>query len=298
MNNDPSRPGPVYDRMMRLLAQNDLPALCDWLGVPLEGAPEFLSGTFPRETLATDLLVRVGPERMLHTEYILRPTADVAGRITVYRGHIMQRHPGARLTQVALVLGEGTLRPGDDPKNGFYLGLRTLYLREADPAALLAHPGLAPLAVLARGDRRQRGERLAEAFELIAREPEHRRNVLTEATMTLAMITLDRPTIDRIRKEIDMTVADMADFYAESDFAVLIRDRGRAQGRQEGRREGSERVLLALLRSRFGPRPELPGIADLLARTDDDDAAIMAIQAAATPEEIEIPAVRSESAGQ
>ncbi len=56
----PSRPGGIYDRMMRAIAEGDFVSLCAWLGVAVEGTFAFVSGSFTRETFHTDLPARVG----------------------------------------------------------------------------------------------------------------------------------------------------------------------------------------------------------------------------------------------
>ncbi|GLY32883.1 hypothetical protein Kisp02_62480 [Kineosporia sp. NBRC 101731] len=35
MAKDPKRPGPIYDRVMRRLAEPNVQRLCDWVGVPV-----------------------------------------------------------------------------------------------------------------------------------------------------------------------------------------------------------------------------------------------------------------------
>jgi len=91
-----------------------------------------------------------------------------------------------------------------------------------------------------------------------------------------------------------MTAEDTADFYAESDWALILRARGLRQGRQEGRQEGREenregraRILLALLRTRFGDHPGLAELAERLSRIDEA-AAVEAVTAAASVEDIVI----------
>jgi len=288
MTESPKRPGPRYDRMMRrIVEEGSFLGFCRWLQVPVEGTPQFVSGSFPSETLYTDLLARVGPGRLLHLEYMVRPDADVPVRMLGYRAQIMRRNPGMQVTQIAVVLGEGNLGDLVDPATGFRLGLRAIMVRDADPQVLLADPGLAPLAVLTRGSPQRRCHHLAQALLLIRSEPPRRRSALVEASLELARIVLDRPTIDLIRKETGMTVEETADFYSESDWAKVLQDRGRAQGRQEGRQEGRARVLLALLRTRFGQHPDLPALAELLSSWEES-VAIEAITNAERPEEIRI----------
>jgi hypothetical protein len=65
----PSRPGPIHDWSMRSLVEADPAAFCDWIDVPLTGRPQLLAARFTDVTTEADLLVRVGPDRLLHAEY-------------------------------------------------------------------------------------------------------------------------------------------------------------------------------------------------------------------------------------
>ncbi len=289
MTTTPERGGPRYDRMMRrIVEEGNFPGFCAWLGVQLKGEPQFVAGNFPSETLYTDLLARISPDRLLHMEYMVRPAADVPVRMLGYRAQIMRRYAGKQVTQIAIVLGDGHLRDLSDPETGFRLGLRTVHVRDADPQALLADPALAPMAVLTRGTREARQHRLAQALIRIRKEPPNRRSALVEASLELARIVLDRPTIDQIRKETKMTVEETADFYSESDWAKVLKDRGRQEGRQEGLRTGQARTLLALMRTRFGDHPSLDALAEELSQADEA-VAIEAITRANRVEDVRLP---------
>jgi hypothetical protein len=256
---------------MRKLVADDLPAFAELLNVPIDDDQfEIISESFAAETLYTDLLARVGANRLLHVEYVRSPTRDVPARITGYRAQIMRRHPGKSITQFAIVLGEGRLQSCDDPPNGFKLGLKTLYVRDCDPQFLLANPHRAPLAVLAQGSTDKRIENLRTVMKMTRKEPDGA--FLAEAALTLATITLDRSTIARVMEELGMTVEDIAEFYSDTTFGRALRDRGG--------QEASLRILRALLRDRFGEHAQIQVLAERLAKSPDLDAVIHTINQA------------------
>jgi hypothetical protein len=271
---EPTRPGPVFDRAMRRVAEGDLPAFCDWLGVDRVGSAQILSGSFPAATLHADLLVQVSPRGLMHVEYMRTPPADLAVRMIGYRASIMRAHPGVRISQHAIVLGEGRVRSADDPENGFSLGLRTIYLRECDPAPLLSVPGLAPLAVLAQGDRQARARSLVAAVNVIQSGTESGpgQAQLLEAAAVLATIRLDGLTIDEIRRESGLSVESIADFYSETEVGRELVNRGIEQGL-----ERSGQMLATLLFDRFGEQPEIPQIVARLVRWPDPADAVHAV---------------------
>jgi hypothetical protein len=280
-----TRPGPIFDRAMRRVAEGDLAAFCDWLQVDLDGPAQILSGSFPAATLHADLLVRAGPARLMHVEYIRSPAPDMAVRMIGYRAQIMRYHPNMRVSQHAIVLGEGRVRSCDDPENGFQLGLRTIYLRECDPALFLGVPGLAPLAVLAQGSREIRAQSLASAVNVIQSAPGPQQGQLLEAAAVLATIRLDGPTIDQIRRESGMSVESIADFYSETEVGRELLNRGLEQGL-----ERSSQLLTALLGEKFGEQPELAAVAERLVHWPDPAAAVHAITRAESLAELLIQA--------
>jgi hypothetical protein len=275
---DQPQPGPIYDRAMRTFAEDDPDAFCDWLGVPYESPVEVLSSGFPAETLYADLVARVGPNEILHAEYIRTPTPDMAARMVSYLGQLMRQHPGCSIFQYAIVLGQGRLNPCTNPKTGFNLGLRTIYLRESDPAELMAYPNLAGLTVLAQGDTHARGRALADAIQRVRDLPEERQERLTNAMLVVATIALDRSTIDLIVKESGMTIETVAEFYSGTEVGQELRN--------QGREEGAARTLAALLRARFGDHPQVRDIAEHLAHALDDDASIRIVTEAHTLDDL------------
>jgi hypothetical protein len=283
-----SRPGPIYDRVMRGLVTRDLAAFAEWLKVPLEDDIEIISESFAAETLHTDLLARVSRDRLLHVEYVRAPVRDTAARMAGYRAQIMRRHPDKSIAQYAIVLGEGWLRSCDDPINGFSLGLKSVYVRECDPAVLLSNSYRAPLAVLAKGDQDSRAKALSAALAMADKEPD--RQMLIDAALTLATITLDRSTLDRVREETGMTIETVADFYSETEVGRELlgrgREAGRDEGREEGREEGHEDVLTALLKNRFGEQARTGEVAQRLAHFMDLATAVDVITKADSLDEL------------
>jgi hypothetical protein len=283
-NAGPNRPGPVHDRSLRGLVGQALPTFAKWLGVPVDDDYELLSESFTAETRQTDLLARVGLDQLLHVEYISEPKKDTTARITQYRGHIMERHPGKSIAQYGLVLGKGRLRSGDDEANGFRLGLKTIYLRECDGEPLLTDAHLAPLAVLARGDKTDRAEYLGRALKIV--DGDQDKAFLREAPLDLAVMTLDRSTIDKVMEETGMSTESVADFYSGTRFGQEIKNRGRTEGLTEGLVRGRADLLRVVLRDRFGEDPRIEAIASRLAEIDDATAAVHAINHAATLDEL------------
>ncbi len=275
-----SRPGPIYDRAMRQIAEADLGVFCRWLGVPPTGPPEVLSGSFPAQTLYADLVVRVRPGQLLHAEYARDAEPDLAIRMAAYRVRLMEKHPGSSIRQIAIVLGDGRVASCDDPRSGFALGLQALYLRECAPETLLSDPHLAPLAVLAS---QASGRELATALSVIrtGTTPGPQQDALLEATAVLATIRLDGPTIDRVRRETGMTVESIADFYSETEVGQELMSRGNQQGIEQGIEQGVLETLTRLLRARFGDQAGLEAVAARLARWQDQDAAVTAVTRAA-----------------
>ncbi|WP_088281346.1 hypothetical protein [Kineosporia sp. A_224] len=263
------RAGPVFDRAMRRLVAADLPGFCRVLGVdvePVDGAVPVLASRFPSGDLDADLLVRVGPGRLLHVEYQRRGEAGLARRMLRYRGAVMDAYPQDDLEQVVVVLGDGLVDSVDSPVDGgFRLGCRAVYLRDVAPELLLATPASAPLAVLGRGTPDERAVALGRALRTIRDGGGDRTVELLDAAAVLATIRLHPVTIEKIRREAGMTVESIADFYEQTDFGRLIQDRAREQGIEQG----IEQALTVALVERFGIRPETAGVAHRLAAGTD-----------------------------
>jgi hypothetical protein len=249
------RAGPVYDNTMRLLATRAARALCQALGVRTDITPERLSEALAAATMYVDLLVRVGPGRLVHAEFV-RDTRDLTcTRMLEYRGRIMNCHPGHSLTQFVIVLADGRVPDHFEDPPQLSVHITVVYLRERDPADFLTDPALAPLAVLGRVVApTTRADLLRSALTLIATVPdEHDRRELVQMCAVLAAIHLDPATIDTLTKEAGMRIF-LEDTAAGRDIEA------RAEARAEAR------ILAQVLASRFGDDPRNLGLASALAR--------------------------------
>jgi predicted transposase YdaD len=258
------------------LSEENPNALCDWLGESRAQDVQVISSSFTAETLYADFVGQVAPDRVIHVEYITKPDREMAVRMVAYLAQLMRRHPRCSITQYALVQGRGRLPSIDDPRTGFTLGHRTIYLRECDPAEMRTHPGLAGLAILAGSDDADTGDSLRIAIQRTQSGSEIQRQRLVEAMADLASTRMDPTTVKQIIEENDMSVQSVAAFYLDTRFGQEIH----RQGREQGREQGSAEALAAMLRARFGRDPRVTEIArHLTAATDEDTSARLVFEA-------------------
>jgi hypothetical protein len=261
-------PGPVYDNALRWLVANNLAGVCRWLGEDPGEAPLMVSEALPASTMYTDVLVRTGPERLLHVEFVRRVEADFGARMLEYRSRIMRARPGMALVQHVLVLAEGYVpaRFGDD-EYGFRL--HVTYLREHEPKEFLAQAPLAPLAVLARAaDEQERISTLHHVLRAVVKgEPDATRATgLVNAAGLLAAMHLTGRTIRRIwketyvplfyREDIEKFIAAMEPADEEERLADIEYEKYRP----------TALVLDTLIRHRFGDDDRVSRIAFTLAQ--------------------------------
>jgi hypothetical protein len=278
------RPGPVYDTALRRLMERDLTALGALIGVPVSAQARILSAKLPVSTLEADLLISPEPGHLIHVEYARTGTPDLAARMLVYRGLIVREHPSQRLTQYVIVLGDGRVRSHPDLRD-LESHLTVIYLRDLDPATLLSHPGLVPLAVLGHATPEQRVQVFTDSVGLIRSHGGPRLPENLEFAGLLASIRLDPTTIERIIEEAGMTAESIAEFFRPTKTAQLLLNEGREEGREEGLTAGREEgltagrtgVLAYLLRDRFGDHPDLTAVAHQLATWPDASTAVRAI---------------------
>jgi hypothetical protein len=285
----------AYDAAVRLWAEVAPAEVRGWLSPSMAGR---LPAVFERRqarlvvpVVEADLILEVGPQRLMQVEFETSPGSDLVQRMLDYRSRIMYRHPGYHLTQYIVVLGSGLVTGFDDLERlGFALQVKVVYLRDCDPQEFLRNPAMAPFAVLARGSRAERERSLGAALRLIRDSGHPQKRVLLQVLDGLAGIRLDRATVERTEKENGMSIEPLVEFYLDTELGQRMVDIGRQQGlgqgleqgREQGLEQGRERLLLALMRVRFGDDPELPTVARRLAAWPEE-AAITAITAATTP---------------
>jgi predicted transposase YdaD len=260
--------GPVHDNALRLLSASDLTAVCRWLGIHTTPTSIRLSEALPAATMYVDLIVAADHGELAHIEFVRRPTPDLPRRMLAYRSRIMDRHPNATLTQHVLVLAGGTVPATLTDGPHLTLHLHVTYLRDTDPRTLLAHPSLAPLAVLARADSpTERETLLRKSVQVLAQLPDHHhRNDLTEMAAVLAGIHLTTATIEKQLQEASMPIT-----FEDTIPGHEIRARGRTEGRTG--------TLAALLRHTHGNDPRIDTIAAALAALPEDQALDAALSA-------------------
>ena len=279
----------LYDARMRLWAESSLAEVAAWLDpsvarLPVESFTKqstALTAPFSNAPLLhADLVIAVGTDRLMHVEYETSPGPELVWRMYDYRGRIMREYPDRRLTQHVIVLGNGRLTGYDDlAARGFALDLNPVYLREHDPTECLSDPLLAPFAELARGSAQVREQSLGAAMRLLSSSGHRLAWEWRVTAKVLARIRLARAIIDRVGREHPMDIQQLMFEYLRDDEMgqQLIQ-----VGREEGREEGRERLLLALIRVRFGDSPDARTAARMLADWDED-AAAAAITAATDP---------------
>jgi hypothetical protein len=270
-----------YDAAMRRWAERNLPPVAGWLDPTVAGlAPSaFVQrvATFAVPNVFADLLTTAGKNRLMHIEYETSPRKSLVPRMFNYRARIMTLYPKTRLTQHVIVLGNGRVRGHDDVSNGFILDLRIVYLRDRDAAEFLQNPVMAPLAVLTRGRRERRERSFAAALRLIRDGGHPGAGELLQTAETLALIRLDRFTIDRIRKENGMSIQPLVDHYRDTEVGQHLR--------RLGREEEKTAMLLAMVQSRFGRQPDASAIAQRLTGWTEREA-VDAILAASSIESL------------
>jgi hypothetical protein len=67
--NENNRLGPIFDSTMRGVIEGDPMAACGLLGIEAATEPEILPSEFAAWSMRVDLLMRVGPGRLVHVEY-------------------------------------------------------------------------------------------------------------------------------------------------------------------------------------------------------------------------------------
>jgi len=281
-----SRPGPVYDAVLKAMFEFDLRGACRLLGVPVEGEPVALAVEFTLTTKVVDLLVKVGPNRLMHVEYARRASDELVPRMLLYRGLIMQQFPKHHLSQHIVVLGEGTVTGFDNyEQNDFAVNLDVLYLRDADPDQFMDDVNFAPLALLRRIDPAEKVKVAARVIEMIRERGGKRLAQLLEFIAVLAVIASDRAVVEKIIEETEMTVESIAEFYRDTSVGQQLCQEGKEKGREEER----EALLAALITERFGPSPQAAALAHRLARLPDGAHAVHLITTATSLGDLQPP---------
>ena len=235
-----------YDSLLKYLAKNHAASIASWLlGRPDGERIRLLKTELSLQPVRADFLATFDlEEEILQIEFETDPTQSeppLPLRMLDYfvRTYRRERKP---VRQVVIVLTETNARIPDE----FHVGdtrhrYRVIMMCEQDPAALLAHDGLLPLALLARSP--QPEALLREVADRVQNIPEPGlRSDLTAAAFMLGGLRFDQTLLRSLFKEEIM--------IQSSTYRDLV-ERSEARGI----RLGELTLLKEMLLYRYGPLP-------------------------------------------
>jgi predicted transposase YdaD len=208
-----------------------------------------------REPIRADSVIfSRGASQTLHAEFqtTMKSEVPVPLRLLDYYVGFKRQNPDQRVRQVLVVLKPtGEEIPDRYEDEWTVHRYRVVKLWEQDPAELLEHEGLLPLATLCRAES---GETLLRevAVRVNRIKSRQRRREALNWSRVLAGLRYDKKLIFDILKESDM--------LEESVIYQDIYQKGERRGEQRGERRGEQRgvekearkVALRLLERRFG----------------------------------------------
>jgi predicted transposase YdaD len=246
------------DNLCKRLAEEYPEQFARWL-FGASGKVKVEKTELSREPVRADSVIFSHDEdETLHAEFQTTMKSDVPVplRFLDYYVGLKRKNPSQRVRQVLVVLKQTSEEIPDR-----YEDERTLHIYdvvlvwEQDPAELMKHDGLLPLATLCRAES---GEKLLS--EVAARinhikSRERRREALNWSRM-LAGLRYDKSLIYQILKESDM----LEESVVYQDILQKGRRRGLQEGRQEGLQEGRQKgveegkreLVMLQLEERFG----------------------------------------------
>jgi predicted transposase YdaD len=234
------------DNLCKRLAEEHPAQFALWL-FGVRGKVKVEKTEMSREPIRADSVIfSRGEMEALHIEFQTSMKSDVPVplRMLDYYVGFKRKNPDRRVRQSLVVL-----KPTIEAIPDRYEDERTSHsydvvrLWEQDPAELLDHEGLLPLATLCRA---QSGEKLlSEVAARIRRiESREQRRETLNWSRVLAGLRYDKNLITRILKESDM--------LEESVIYQDILQKGEQRGLQEGAQQEARKVALRLLELRFG----------------------------------------------
>jgi hypothetical protein len=220
------------------------------LGLPVGGEIEIIQPNLPTGTVEADRVYRLsvpGP-MLLHTEWESSSELGRPDRFLLYNT-LLTRQTGLPVqTVVVLVRREanssdlgGTLaRSLPDGREYLRWQYEVVRLWNLEPADLLAHPGLTPLAPLSRVDEAGLPRLVDELHERWSRLPRRQASDLASATSILMGLRFDRTLIRRVFRELSMVKESVI-------YQDILQE-----GRELGRLDQARRVLIRHGSKRFG----------------------------------------------
>jgi predicted transposase YdaD len=242
------------DNLCKRLAEKYPAQFARWL-FGASGKVKVEKTELSREPIRADSVIFSHAEReTLHAEFqtTMKSKVPVPLRMLDYYVGLKRQDPNRRVRQALVVL-----KPTDEEIPDRYEDERTVHgydvieVWKLDPAVLLEHEGLAPLATLCRTESGE--ELLGKVAERIGRikSRERRREALNWSRL-LAGLRYDKSLIYKTLKESDMLEESVVyqDIYRKGER------RGEKRGWQKGLEQGAEqearKVAMRLLERRFG----------------------------------------------
>ncbi|HEX4946779.1 MAG TPA: DUF4351 domain-containing protein [Blastocatellia bacterium] len=243
-----------YDNLLKYLAEHYPADLATWLLGRAVTQVRLLKSELSLQPIRADAVQLLElDDEILHVEFETDPTDSdppLDLRLLDYfvRLYRRERKP---IRQVVIVLAETKAHIPEEFRVGdTWHRYRVIKLWEQDPAPLLAHEGLWPLAVLAYAKRPH--QLLMEVAEKVSTIPrEARRSDLTAAASILAGLRFKSDLVRRLfRKELMMQSAIYREILAEGELI------GEQRGEQRGELHGRLAVIERLLNRRLGLIPK------------------------------------------
>ena len=232
------------DNLCKRLAEEYPAEFAQWL-FGAGGQVKVEKTELSREPIRADSVIfSRGANEKLHTEFqtTLKSEVPVPLRMLDYYVGLKRQNPNQRVRQVLVVLkATGEVIPDRYEDEWTVHRYMVVKLWEQDPAELLKHAGLLPLATLCRAES---GEQLLGAVAAQIKRiklPEQRREAVN-ASRVFAGLRYDRGLINRILKESDM--------LEESVIYQDIFQKGAQQGLQHERH-----LVLRMLERLLGKLP-------------------------------------------
>lgn len=250
-----------YDNLLKYLAENHAEALASWLmGKPVGNRVRLIKTELSLQPVRADWMAQFDLEdEILHAEFETDPADSDPPLPLRMLDYFVRTYRRERklVRQVVIVLAETTAHIPEEFRVGETRHrYRVIKMCEQDPEPLLAEPGLAPLAVLARTAHPE--ELIRQVADIVQNIPQpDLRSDLTAAAFLLAGLRFDRSFLRGLFKE---------EIMKHSSTYLDLVERSEARGEQRGIVQGVLGMLKELLKHHFGQLPEV--VEERLAKLD------------------------------
>jgi predicted transposase YdaD len=226
------------DNLCKRLAEEYPEQFARWL-FGARGKVKVEKTEMSREPIRADSVIfSHDDDETLHGEFqtTMKSEVPVPLRLLDYYVGLKRQNPARRVRQVLVVLKQtGEQIPDRYEDERTVHSYDVVRVWEQNPAELMKHEGLLPLATLCHAESGEKllGEVAAQINRIESRE--QRRETLNWSRV-LAGLRYDKSLIYQILKESDM----LEESVVYQDILQKGRRRGLQEGRQEGRQEGAE----------------------------------------------------------